>query len=47
VARHGVLHNVVEVDLSPGDDAVLCFIPDADTGAPHFALGMVTTIAVE
>ena len=30
-----------EVTLESGDYVFVCFIPDAETGAPHFALGML------
>jgi len=34
------------VDLEAGDYFVICFIPDAATGAPHFALGMIQQLTV-
>jgi hypothetical protein len=29
------------LDLAPGDYTAICFVPDAETGAPHVALGMI------
>ena len=37
----------VEVDLKAGNYAFLCFVPDANTGAPHAALGMIKAIEVK
>lgn len=34
------------VDLTPGEYALLCFLPDAGDGRPHLAHGMVKTITV-
>jgi hypothetical protein len=42
---HGVA-NVVTIDFEPGEYALLCFIPDAGDGAPHFMHGMVDQITV-
>lgn len=33
-------HSLVEVDLPPGDYGLLCFLPDAKDGKPHFMHGM-------
>ena len=33
-------HAFVEVDLPPGDYGLLCFLPDAKDGKPHFMHGM-------
>lgn len=40
-------HGYVSADLSAGTYALLCFVTDPDTGAPHFALGMVRELTVE
>ncbi len=37
----------VELELEPGAYAVICGIPDPDTGAPHVLLGEVDTFIVE
>jgi hypothetical protein len=34
------------VDLAAGEYAAICFVPDAETGAPHFALGMIAPFTV-
>lgn len=34
------------VDLAPGRYAILCFLPDAKDGKPHFAHGMHTEVTV-
>lgn len=39
--------NVLAMDLTPGEWLFICFIPDAETGAPHFTEGMITTVTVE
>ena len=41
------LKGYVTVDLAAGDYALVCFVPDATTGAPHAALGMVKGITVK
>jgi hypothetical protein len=33
-------HALIEVDLPPGDYGLLCFLPDANDGKPHFEHGM-------
>lgn len=33
-------HAFVEVDLPPGDYGLICFVPDAKGGKPHFMQGM-------
>ena len=38
--------NIITVDLTPGDYALICFMPDAKDGKPHFVHGMVTQITV-
>jgi hypothetical protein len=35
-----------DLALAPGSYAVLCFIPDVETGAPHLALGMATQVDI-
>ena len=42
----GVSNDVV-LDLEPGEYALICFIPDAKDGKPHFAHGMVQQITVK
>jgi len=37
---------VFPVDLAPGEYAMICFLPDAKDGKPHFAHGMVRQIKV-
>ena len=39
--------STVDVDLPAGNYAFICFIPDAATGKPHAALGMVGGFAVK
>jgi len=40
-------HSFIEVDLPPGEYGLLCFLPDAKDGKPHFEHGMAkaTTVA--
>lgn len=38
--------NWLVADLEAGDYFAICFIPDPETGAPHFALGMVMPFTV-
>lgn len=38
--------NVLMVDLSPGDYALLCFLPDAGNAKPHAMLGMIRNFKV-
>lgn len=33
--------NYAVLDLVAGDYVAICFVPDAETGAPHFAMGMI------
>jgi hypothetical protein len=40
------LVNQVTIDFEPGEYALLCFLPDAKDGAPHFVHGMVKQIRV-
>lgn len=35
------------LNLEAGNYAILCFVPDQTTGAPHAALGMVTALTVQ
>jgi uncharacterized cupredoxin-like copper-binding protein len=35
------------LNLDAGTYALLCFVPDPDSGAPHFALGMVDSFTVQ
>lgn len=37
----------VTMNFTPGTYAMLCFVPDPETGAPHVALGMVKAFTVE
>jgi hypothetical protein len=37
----------VTIDFTPGDYALVCFLPDAKDGKPHFTHGMVKQIHVE
>jgi len=37
----------VTADFTPGDYALVCFLPDAKDGKPHFVHGMVEQIHVE
>ena len=34
------------LDLAAGEYAAICFVPDTETGAPHFALGMIAPFTV-
>ncbi|MGE5232028.1 MAG: hypothetical protein ACM3NS_09820 [Deltaproteobacteria bacterium] len=40
------MHAWAEVDLPPGDYALVCFEPDAKDGKPHFAHGMAKVVHV-
>jgi plastocyanin len=37
----------MDVDLPAGNYAFVCFVPDAKTGAPHAALGMIAPLTIE
>ena len=37
----------MEVDLEPGNYAFICFVPDAASGAPHAALGMIGPLTIK
>ena len=39
-------HAFANVDLAPGNYALICFFPDATDGKPHFAHGMMKVIQV-
>jgi len=39
-------HAYATVDLPPGEYALLCFVPDAKDGKPHFVHGMAKKITV-
>ena len=34
-------------DFTPGNYALVCFVEDPNTGAPHFALGMIHEFTVQ
>ena len=38
--------DVSVVDLTPGEYALICFLPAVGSGAPHFAEGMVSSLTV-
>lgn len=38
--------NYLEMELEPGDYMAICFIPDVESGMPHFAMGMVADFTV-
>ena len=38
--------NYAVLDLQAGDYIAVCFVPDAETGAPHFAMGMIAGFTV-
>jgi plastocyanin len=37
----------MDLDLQPGNYAFVCFVPDAATGKPHAALGMIGALTVQ
>lgn len=39
--------NYIDADFTPGRYALICFVPDAKDGKPHFVHGMVTEIEVK
>jgi hypothetical protein len=43
--RPGIVATM-DVDLTPGDYLAVCFVPDANDGAPHIAHGMVLPFAI-
>ncbi len=38
--------NYLEAELEPGAHVAICFIPDAETGMPHFLMGMIEGFTV-
>ena len=38
--------NYALLDLAAGDYIAICFVPDAQTGVPHFAMGMIAGFTV-
>jgi hypothetical protein len=38
--------NYVHADFEPGEYALICFLPDAKDGKPHFMHGMVKQFSV-
>ena len=38
--------NIITLDLTAGEYALICFVPDAKDGKPHFGHGMVTEITI-
>jgi hypothetical protein len=44
---HGGGWNTFTADLAPGDYVLICFVPDAGDGKPHFMHGMMQTVHVE
>ena len=38
--------NYAVLELAAGDHIAICFVPDAQTGAPHFAMGMIAGFTV-
>jgi uncharacterized cupredoxin-like copper-binding protein len=38
--------NYAVLDLAAGDYIAICFVPDAETGMPHFAMGMIAGFTV-
>ena len=45
IAKGG--ENLVVLDVTPGEYALLCFVPDAKDGKPHVAHGMIKQISVK
>ena len=39
--------NYLEITLEPGTHVAICFIPDIETGMPHFLMGMIAQFEVE
>lgn len=46
-ALNANLANFVTYDLKPGEYVALCFVPDAESGEPHLALGMADGFTVQ
>ena len=38
--------NILTLDLVPGEYGLICFVPDAKDGKPHFMHGMVTELTI-
>ena len=38
--------NLLELNLTPGEYGVICFVPDAKDGKAHFVHGMMSTFTV-
>ena len=38
---------VFTTDFTPGNYALVCFVEEPNTGAPHFALGMIHEFTVQ
>jgi len=38
---------VFTTDFAPGNYALVCFVEEPNTGAPHFALGMIHEFTVQ
>lgn len=38
--------NFLEAELEPGAHVAICFIPDVETGMPHFLMGMIEGFSV-
>ncbi len=36
----------LEVDLTPGNYLLVCFVPDANDGKPHLEHGMIMPITI-
>jgi hypothetical protein len=36
----------ITADFTPGEYALICFLPDAKDGKPHFAHGMIQQIHI-
>ncbi len=46
VSMNKGISNFVHLDLTPGDYALLCFVPDIKDGKPHLVHGMMKQITV-
>jgi len=47
VAEPANEENLLELSLTPGEYALICFVPDAKDGKAHFAHGMMSTFVVK
>ncbi len=36
----------ITADFTPGDYALICFLPDAKDGKPHFTHGMIQQVHI-